>query len=435
MAEIFKINDVEYEFECKLSNPDGQEVSFTKSAVRGMTLVDNVFDPFTSGTISIANPYDFIEDKYFMRGDGRDKIHIMFKTKDGEEKVENDFIIIDDADNVNPMVRSENIKTFTLIDSEAIPFMDNVPYGKSYSGKVGTIIQEIFIELLGEDLVDKDKWEEGDFIINYIPPTTFRYIDLLRYLMRLYYGKDEEIYVKGFLFREDGKFTLQFISKIFSKNNDNTLEAFPLGDLSDKIDTSNVNNPPSGPEVKEYIGQLRSMSYSTPLYDWTKDYFLNSLIIGYDRIMGQSKIQKLKFDDVKEKWTKKFVDVFKSIDGKPKPFGVVNNTTNTRFKYYKFPYAVEDGVKLVEAEMHNNLTFLNLQLSFSNIGDVKRRSNRFIDIFSTRGNTELKSDEKILGRWYVTEVRHNFFADLYSNQIFACKTYIGPRSNVKEDVE
>ena len=64
--------------------------------------------------------------------------------------------------------------------------------------------------------------------------------------------------------------------------------------------------------------------------------------------------------------------------------------------------------------MHNNLTFLNLQLAFFNIGDVNRRSNKFIDIFSTRGKSELKSDEKILGRWYVTEVRHIFFADLYT---------------------
>ncbi len=435
MADIFKINDVEYEFECKLSNPDGQEISFTKSAIRGMTLIDNIFDPFVNGTISIANPYDFIEDKYFMRGDGGDELFISFKPKDSKDKVENTFIVVGDSDTVNPMVRSENVKTFSLMDLEALPFMDMVPYGKKYSGKIGTIIQEIFIELIGETYVDKNKWEAGDFLLNYIPPATFRYIDLLRYLLRLYYAKDGEIYVKGFIIREDLKYTLQLLSKIYADNDKNVMEAFPLGDLTDKVDTTNENNPPSGPPVKEYIGQLRNLGYSTPLYDWTKDYFLNSLVIGYDRIMGQNRIERLKFDDVKSKWTAKFVDVFKSISGKPKPFGIKNNTTGKRFKYYKFPYAVSDGVKLVEAEMHNNLTFLNLQVAFTNIGDVTRRSNKFIDIFSTRGNTDLKSDEKILGRWYVTEVRHIFFADLYTNQIFACKTYIGPKSNVKDDVD
>ena len=85
--------------------------------------------------------------------------------------------------------------------------------------------------------------------------------------------------------------------------------------------------------------------------------------------------------------------------------------------------------------MINNLTFLNLQLSFSNIGRVGRQSGKFLDVFSTRGETDIKSDEKILGRWYVTEIRHIFFADLYTNQIFACKTYMGPNSKINNEVE
>jgi hypothetical protein len=47
----------------------------------------------------------------------------------------------------------------------------------------------------------------------------------------------------------------------------------------------------------------------------------------------------------------------------------------------------------------------------------------------------MESDSKILGRWFVTEVHHIFFADLYNNQVFATKTYIGPNTNIKEDNE
>ena len=43
MADIFKINDCEFECEFKLTNADGQEVKFTKSAIKGMTLIDNMF--------------------------------------------------------------------------------------------------------------------------------------------------------------------------------------------------------------------------------------------------------------------------------------------------------------------------------------------------------------------------------------------------------
>jgi|TARA_R110002110_G_scaffold148108_2_gene339112 hypothetical protein len=445
MATVFKINDIDYECEFKLSNPDDQEISFTKSAIRGMTLVDNVFDPFMSGTVSIANPYDFIENDYFVRGDGRDEFLIKFKPKDTSkstdpknDKYDHTFIIVNDSDTSNPMVRSENIKTFSLISKDSIPFTDTSPYAITYSGKIGAILKEIFKEVLGDDRVDEDNWEDGDFEISeYTPPATFRYIDTIQELMRAYYAKDEEIYVKGFIRfdKETDKFRLDLLSKIYSDNDKNTIEAFAVGDLVTDIGFDNENNPPSGPPVGEYIGGLRNLGYSTPLYSWTSDYFINSLVFGYDSILGQQKIRKIKFDDIKEKWKKKFVDPFKA-SGKVKPFAIKNKTTDKRFKRFSYPYNVDDSVKMVEAEIHNALTFYNLQSSFSNIGSTVRQAGKFIDIFSPKKNgPKLKSEQKILGRWYVTEVRHIFFADLYTNEVYCTKTYIGPKAKIQEDVE
>lgn len=436
--KTFKINGLDYDCEFKLSNPDKQEVIFTKSSIRGMTLIDNIFDPFMSGSISIANPYDFIEKDYFLRGDGRDEFSIKFKptsSEDSASEFDQTFVIIDDSDMGNPLVRSENIKTFTLISKDAIAFSDKLPYSKIYSGKIGKILKDVFVEVLGEDKVDSDNWEDGDFNIeSYIPPATFRYVDVLRYFLKLYYAKDGEIYVKGFINydKETNKFRLDLLSKIYSKNDKNTIEAFPVADMTDKIDLNNPNNPPSGPPIGGYNGPMKNLGYSTPFYGWTSDYFINSLIFGYDKTLGEHRIIKLKFEDIRKKWKTKFVDVFKSISGEPKPFAIKNNSTDEKFKRYKFPYPVEDGVKMVEADIHNSLTFYNLQASFSNIGSTMRRSGKFVDIFSTRGDQKLKSDEKILGRWYVTEVRHIFFADLYTNQIFCCKTYVGPNSKIDE---
>jgi len=441
MEATFKINDVDYICEFKLSNPDKQEISFTKSAIKGMTLVDNVFDPFYSGTISIANPYDFIEDDYFLRGDGRDELLISFKPKDSDDptaKFSHTFIIIEDANVVNPLVRSENIKVFSLIAKDAIMFSDKLPYLKTYSGKIGKILKDIFKEVLGDDKVDESNWEEGDFEITYTPPGTFRYVDLIHYFMRIYYAKDGELYITGFINYDDNtnKYRLDLLSKIYSDNDKNTIEAFSIGDLTDEIGFENPNNPFSGPPTGEYIGGLKNIGISTPLYSWTNDFFINSLVIGWDNILGEQKIRRLKFEDIKKKWQSKFVDPFKSISGKPKPFAIKNHTTAQKFKRYKFPYPVEDGIKIVEAEAYNSLTFYNLQATFSNVGDTARKSGKFLDIFSPRKNAAiLKSDEKVLGRWYITEVRHVFFADLYTNQIFCTKTYIGPNSNLNEDTD
>jgi len=89
-------------------------------------------------------------------------------------------------------------------------------------------------------------------------------------------------------------------------------------------------------------------------------------------------------------------------------------------------YPIEDTVKLVEAEMCNILTFYNMQCSFSNMGSTIRNCGKFVDVVKT---SEIKSDSdrKLLGRWFVTKVRHNFLADTYTNDIFCCKTHIGPK--------
>lgn len=437
MAQVFKINNIDYDCEFKLTNSDNQEVEFTKSAIRGMSLVDSIFDPFASATISIANPYDLIEDKYLLRGDGRDEFKISFNPVSiPKEKVEHTFVVVGESSNVNPNVRSENIKTFKLVEKAAIPFSDLIPYNKTYSGKIGEILKDIFKEVLGDEQVDENEWEDGDFEISYTPPSTFRYADLIHYLMKHYYAKDGDLHVKGFIMYDHtlGKYQLRLISKMFEDNKKNILEAFGLGDMTDKVDLNNPNNPPKEAEYAEYIGAMKNLIYSTPLYEWNNNFFVNALVFGYDPILGEQKIRKLKLEDIKESWVGKFVDVFKSKGGKGLPFLTINKTTEKRFKHFRSPYPVEDTLKMVEAEVYNALTFYNLQCSFSNIGATNRVAGKFIDIFKTNDQT-LKSDEKILGRWFVTEVRHNFFADTYSNEFFCCKTYVGPESNISDDVD
>lgn len=438
MAQTYKINDVEYECEFKLTNADKQEIEFTKSAIRGMTIISNIFDPFESGAISIANPYDFIENEYLLRGDGRDEIKIMFRAKDQPEikKYENTFIITEDRNSGNPETRAENIKTYTIVDKKQLPFLEEIPYGKVFSGKVGDIIKDIFKELLGDDLVNEDEWESGDFDIVYSPNVSWRYIDLLNEMLHYFYAKDGDIHVKAFLNfnNEIGKFEFPLISNIFKDNKKHLTDAFALGDLTSKFETENENNPPPDAETGEYTGGNRNFACSTPAHDINNNFFISRLVHGYDHILGNMLIKKLDIKDIKDKWTKKFVDVFSSIGGKPKPFIVLNNTTSKKFKHFKLPYPLENNIGVVESELNMSLIFYNLQVYFSNIGDTVRKSGKFVDIYKTK-KQKFKSDEKILGRWFITEIRHVFFGDLYRNEFYGTKTYVGTTSKIDNDVD
>lgn len=459
MENVYKINGADYICEFNLKNSDGQEIDLTKTAMFKVTFVDDFFTPFMRGVVSIVNPYNALEGHYLIRGDGRDILKVSFKPKEETGFANNSFaqefaLIDEDSSSVNSETSSEGLKNFTIITNDAIKFMDQIPYGKVYKGKVGNILKQIFKEVLGEESIAKDKdrndiWAAGDFTTEYFPPATFRYMDLVNYLLRIFYAKDGNLYVKGFInFDSPNKgYKLELLSKIFKENKSNTIEAFLVGDLTSEMEFSNPNNPKSGSPAGTYIAPLRSFAYLTPCYIWTNDYFLNSLVMGYDRIFGQHKIRKIDFDNVKTRWAEQFVKPFTSVGGDVKPFAVTNLTTNKKFRRYSFTYLVEDGVNMVEADMINNLTFYNLQFTFQNIGSPHRRAGKFIDIVSPRKFVETKgvnaastdyvykSDEKILGTWFITKVNHVFNADNYINTIHATKTYIGPKSNMKNDVK
>lgn len=454
MANTFKINGIDYDCEFTLTNSDDQKIEFTKSAFYKMTFVDDFFTPFMKGVIGIANPYDAIENHYFIRGDGRDVLKVLFKptneTGFKDNVFEQEFVLIDeDSGSLNSETRAEGLKNFVIVTKDAVKFMDQIPYGKVYRGKVGKILKDIFIEVLGKDSIAKDEnnndiWADGDFDTEYFPPATFRYMDLINYLLRIYYANDGGVYVKGFISFDSvtKKYKLELLSKIYENNKENNMEVFIVGDLTSQIGFENPNNPPAGPPTGQYIGGLRSYAYLTPCYIWSNDYFLNSLVMGYDRLLGQHKIRKVEFDEVKKKWASKFVKPFRSMSGEVQPFMVKNLTTDKKFRRYTFAYLVEDGVKMVEADMINNMTFYNLQLAFQNIGSPHRKAGKFIDIASSRTETngkedifKLKSDEKTLGTWFVTRVTHSFTGDIYINTIDATKTYIGPHAKVAHDVE
>lgn len=436
MSEIFKINEVEYECEFKFKNSDNQEVKVTKSALRGLTFIDNFFEPFMNGSVSIANPYDLFEEKYLLRGDGRDEFHVKINPKKyPKDKIDMVFVLTEENNFGKPEVRSENIKKFKFIHKDVIPFMDRIPYGKSFSGKAGTILKDIFKDLLGDNSVDSEEWEEGDFILTYHPPLTFRYIDLVYYLLKYYYAKDGELHSKGFIHfdKDSNRYKLKMVGKLFEENKDNLLDAFVVSNATTN-DSNNPNNPPPDADVDIYNSALKNISPSTPMYNWNNDYFINTVVHGYDPIFGVHKMRLLKLEDLENKWKTKYVDSFKLIGGSPKSFVVKNKTTKEKFRHIRTPYPVEDSVKMAEADFYNKLTFTNLQCVFANIGSLSRNGGKFIDVVKI-GDDIFKGDGKLLGRWFVKELRHVFLGDGYTNEFICCKTYVGPNNNINNNAE
>jgi len=437
MENICKINDVEYRYEYLFKNSDNEEVRMTSSAVRNLTIVDNIYNPFLRGSVSIANPYDIFEEKYIIRGDGRDEFKVFLKPVDDIDglSIDETFILLKEENMGDLEVRSENMKNFKILHKDILPFLDTLPYNKKFEGKVGDILKDIFIELLGEDKVDSDNWESGDFEIEYIPPVNFKYRDLVYHLLKFFFGKHDDLYVKGFILRNsDKKYYLSYLSNIFQNNDSNMMDVFLVADLADDNIANNENNPQGNHELKKYANGVKNFCYDTPSYEHNNSHFINSIVHGYDKFSGTHCMKILRIQDIEDKWKTKFVDSFKCLYKTPIPFVIKNQKTAKKFKHYRLPYDIEDSVKMVEAEMYNILTFYNLNCSFTNLGDIKRSSGTFIDLIKI-GNIEFKGDQKMFGRWFTTEVRHVISNDSFYNDFKCCKTYVGPSNTTNNDVE
>jgi len=441
MSEVFKINGADYECEFLLKDAEGEtKQSFTKSAIKLLDLSENLLEPFQNAQIMINNPYDFIDNNIVTRGDGRDTFTFSLKNKQGGKKLEYNFVLNDEVNSPAKRDRGGNYKIYSLLDDKYFKLNEVIPYGTRFRGLVGDIIKQILKDILGEDIIDEENFEPGSHSIDIfpehiLPPTSFRYSDLIKYLLQIYYFEDEDIVTRSFLRfdREAKKYNLTPLTKIFKENKDNILEGFAANDLVDKI-KPNKNNPPPDAEVNVYKTQLPQTNFTTPMLDYSNEFFMNFLSVGYDPILGEHGMREKRIKEVKEKWTKSFVDVFKSTGGKPKPFLPLNkHKKEEMFRTISTPFSLQKTSNLSEAEMTSNLVFYNLTLNIGVLGDTDRSAGKFIDIYRTDDPVDV--DKKLLGRWLVTKCRHKFLGDTYHNSIQCVKTYVGPGTEIDDDID
>jgi Na+-transporting NADH:ubiquinone oxidoreductase subunit NqrF len=78
--------------------------------------------------------------------------------------------------------------------------------------------------------------------------------------------------------------------------------------------------------------------------------------------------------------------------------------------------------------------FLNGCLFYQMEGATIRRAGRFVGI-DRETYTDNTLDYKLCGQWFVTAVKHNFFRNVYVNQITAVKNYAHTSLKLKTDVD
>ena len=83
--------------------------------------------------------------------------------------------------------------------------------------------------------------------------------------------------------------------------------------------------------------------------------------------------------------------------------------------------------------MISNLTFYNLEMAMTQIGDTKRTAGKFVDVMGMANAVDV--DAKLIGTWLVTRCHHQFSHDNYFNTLQCIKTYVGPGSQYSNSID
>jgi len=431
MAKEFRINGNKYNCVFKIGDQKNTGSPFSKYAIRSLDLEENLFEPFQNATITFNNPLELIEDRQLTRGDGRDYFSFMIQDQSCSDctPLKYDFCIIGEHNSTSTSDRTNNFKTYSLVDKNYQILNEPIPYGKRYRGKIGDILKKIFEE---HGIGIGNPWEPGDHFVNIFPehvlaPVSFRYSDLVKYLLRINYNKAGETYTRSLLYydRYQGAFVLNPMDNLFQTAK--CYENFIAGDLADG--SPNENNSSLGCCGKTTRSSLMYNSdLTTPMAAYSNEFFMNFIASGYDPDIGEHGLREIRIEDIKPKWEALFRS--KCSSGGT-PFLPLNKVKKQeQFRTFSFPLELDKAAKLAEAEMISNLTFYNLELAINNLGDTGRMAGQYVNI--VKPGKAVNSDAKLLGQWMVTKARHQFINDEYYTTLQLCKTSIGPGNPTSE---
>ncbi len=468
----------------KFTAQDANEgILLTKSSIVSLDIHENFFTPEIEGSVTINNPFNYIEDELIESSEGENYLHIRFVAyetyKDEEAYQDNglfySFILRDESNSVSKTDRSNNFKTYALLDKNfhilnresepgaRYPSSNSQSKEKKTSGvPIGDIIRDdILIKAFGsDDIIDREFFTPGSHVINgnegtfpnniehITPGLHWRYSDALKYLLRFNYSitQSNSLPVQPFLQynRDTGKYTYLPLDYYFINNQNLTIEAMGIGDLQgDQKYKENKSNPISkdrnpttgegGVPFNYYQGMLHNTNLTSPFTTYTNEYFHNYIVKSSNNMLGAEQSVVIDLKDVVDQWRTIFIDKFRCVGGEPEPFIPFFKDENRPIKPFALPnYKFNDCKNLVAAQMVSNLTFYNLQLTLDIPGNTFRRPGKFIDIFKP-GAEAAVSDSKLLGKWFITSVHHRFFKDKYQNVIICVKPYKGPSNADRDD--
>ena len=476
-----KYGNEEYSFSICLYNNEGYVMFLQKNTVIHLEIDDNIFNPFHSATLIMANDQNVIEkapQPYVFLGNGRDIVDLEivpiytgnFDKDSGDEEnkkhlgLKFQFVILECVDMVyngsvckkmmlveySQYMLAENIcNIFGLQRAGAVagnPLETNSGNGKSTGEVIKAILWAVYNDGAQTDdifYVDPDTKQkvfdsEGDVTVTLNPYGVVSYQEVLNYVLSFHSYQQSPCVLQ--FDRYQKKFQLISLQRLFQDNRKYVIEKIRFPSPSQE---ENKNNPERSAIVWDTFPVTFDESKISEFYTNSPTCKYNVDLVSNSGIMSNSRSYKSMIFNLttlnSESFTKTYYDLFVkpfkdmfSGDGNNKYEAFPNFYPNpnkknnyNEFKGYLSPAL--DEKKFLNQKL-SSLLYLNNVHQFKLTGKTHRKSLSFIDVVKSAESKNgryipTKWDLNNLGRHLITNVKHVFQFDTYYNEIETIKPY------------
>ena len=479
-----KYGNEEFIFSIYMANNEGYFTYLNRNSLMFLEIDDNIFNPFHTATMIIANDQNVIEKStspYVFLGNGRDVVNIEImpaatgefdKNKDDEKmkewlRLKFNFVVVEATEiTYNNTV----CKKLMLIEWAQYAMSENICsiFGMQKAGAVvgnymetnagngkptGEVIKSILYAVYNDNAPSEELFfrdprnnqkifdEDGESQINLNPYGVMSYMEVLNYVLGFHSYKKSPCILQ--YDRHQKKFLLVSLYTAFKSHKINVIETLKFPSLSQSNSSTNNNKKEGASIVWKTFPVTFEESKINQFYIESPSCKDNVILAGNAGIMSCSRSYKSMIFNMKtlnsESFMKDYYDLFVkpfkdefTKDGSQKyevfPNFYPNPNKKNNYDTHKGVLPPEMDEKKFLNQKLSSLLYLNNIYQFKLTGKTHRKSLAFVDVIKTAENkdgkfTATKYDMNVLGRHFITSVKHVFEFNTYRNEIETIKPY------------
>lgn len=428
------------------------------NAFGSITITDSYFAPFATCDfiLNVPNNGPETQNDFYFRANNKNRFGLSLARKDIIKDPPTNIVSLKEFERANLLNFNGIIGTSTTIGSlngpynlqifecedivkcrleeikiaQIIPAVDN-------SISVGENISNILLRVIDPASVDEQSFKAcaEKFPISYIYPKDWSAYDAIMFLLPFCISKVGGLDAPFYLNFDRKRYQFRLESPMSSIMEFKVSEKFNIGEYGAGASTQSGGPEPQSvtkdTNTNFYLvgNDISSYTFSEASFNKSNSNYVNIAItnttdptsvsiMSYVRLTEESsKFQNQILQPIANKYQK---GVRLNI-----PFDIskIGEDASVNYTMFKGPFSMDVLEKLARTNMYNNFLFENMALSITVPGQVYRQPGYFIEI--GRNTAGGQFDRKLLGHWFITEVKHVIDSKgLYTNIITCTKPFV-----------